>query len=66
MAFNIHITRIGENTSSGELTAKSAKVNKNRAAIVKHPENTSSLINVPADRLMNKYRVRIFDLQSQD
>jgi hypothetical protein len=66
MAFNIHITRIDERTPSGELTAKSGKVNQNRVTIVKQPEITSSLINVPTDRVMNKYPVRIFELQPQE
>ena len=66
MAFNIHITRIGANTPSGELTAKSAKINQNRATKVQHSDHMSSLINVPADGVMNKFPVRIFELQPQE
>ena len=66
MVFNIHITRIGENIPSDELTTKSAKINKNHVAPVQQPDNASSLINVPADRGMNKYPVRIFELQPQE
>jgi hypothetical protein len=65
MAFNIHITRIGENTVSGDVNTRSAKLNQNRAAKVQHSDTSSSLINVPADRMMNKYPVRIFELQAQ-
>ena len=64
MAFNIHITRIGE-TTSGDIKAQSVKLNKNRMA-AKNQKPALSLINVPTDHQMNKYPVRIFELQPQE
>jgi hypothetical protein len=66
MAFNIHITRIGENTVSGDVNTRSAKTHNNRTVTTKQSNTAPSLINVPADRMMNKYPVRIFELQTQE
>ncbi|MEO8611373.1 MAG: hypothetical protein ABI690_25980 [Chloroflexota bacterium] len=65
MAFNIHITRIDANPASGEFSAKAEKTNQGHAAR-KNQHADQSLIHVPADRLMNKYPVRIFELQTQE
>jgi hypothetical protein len=64
MTFNIHITRIGE-TTSGDVHAQSVKRTQNQIT-AKNQKPAPSLVNVPTDHQMNKYPVRIFELQTQE
>lgn len=56
MVFNVHVTAIGD---------KSAANQQSSQAVVVERVTTQSLIHVPADKQINKYPVRIFDLQPQ-
>jgi hypothetical protein len=53
MAFNVQVTPIGDNQPS--------KTSRDTVEIVK----LQTLVNMPADKNINKYPVRIFDLQPQ-
>ena len=62
MTFNIHITRIGDYPTSGN----AARLNQVRTIPAKQPHNPPSLVNVPAERMTNKYPVRILELQTEE
>jgi hypothetical protein len=66
MVYNVHVTRINQTPTSREIPAQADKTVQNRKAIVKPQKPAPSLVNVPADRLINKYPVRIFDMQPEE
>lgn len=62
MAFNVQITRIGDHTNSSDRAAKSGK--KTQKQLINQNFSTG-LVNVPADRAIGKYPVRIFEVQTE-
>ncbi len=64
MAFNIHITHIHENPAASQVTSRMEHPKKKLAATAKTPIFAPSLVSVPADKVINKYPVRIFNIES--
>ena len=58
MVFNVHVTPIGEKQASNQSPSQMSR------GIVQTAKQ-QPLVNVPADKSINKYPVRIFDLQPQ-
>ena len=64
MAFNIHITHIHENPTASQVTSRMEHPKKKLAATTKTSIFAPSLVSVPADKVINKYPVRIFNIES--
>jgi hypothetical protein len=64
MAFNIHITHIHENPTASQVCSKRDNAKKKLAATAKMPIFMPSLVSTPADKVINKYPVRIFTIES--
>ena len=64
MAFNIHITQIHENPTASQLSSRGNNLKNKRAAAPKTPIFAPTLVSVPADNVINKYPVRIFNIES--
>ena len=64
MAFNIHITQIHENPTASQVSSKRDNAKKKLAATAKTPIFVPSLVSIPADKVINKYPVRIFTIES--
>lgn len=61
MAFNVQITRIEDTVSAKTRTEK-----KQTGRVVASQHNNGTLISVPVDHSINKYPVRIFEVQPQE
>ena len=64
MAFNIHISHIQENPTASQMSVKMDHPKKKLAATTKTPIFAPTLVSVPADKVINKYPVRIFNIES--
>jgi hypothetical protein len=64
MAFNIHITHIYENPTASQLSSKRDNAKKKLAVTGKTAASVLTLVSVPADNVINKYPVRIFNIES--
>lgn len=64
MAFNIRITHIPEHSTAGEAHAKADRPMRKRAAAAKTSAFIQTLVNVPDVNVINKYPVRIFNVES--
>ncbi len=63
MAFNIHISHIHENPTVSQMSSRLDNSKKKRAAaqsVIFAP----TLVSVPVDKVINKYPVRIFNIES--
>jgi hypothetical protein len=66
MAFNVHISRIVENTSLSNASSKVDHSKDNQMAMMKTYKSTPSLVNVPTGNVIPKYPVRIFEVRAED
>ena len=64
MAFNIHITQIHENPTASQLSSRADKAKSKRVATAQTVIFAPTLVSVPADNVINKYPVRIFNIES--
>ncbi|MEO8607133.1 MAG: hypothetical protein ABI690_04595 [Chloroflexota bacterium] len=64
MAFNIHITQVQDHTNASRLPSKVENHKQKRAASAKTSIFAPTLVSVPADNVINKYPVRIFNIES--
>ena len=61
MAFNIHITHIHENPTASQMASRMDQPKKKPA---KTTAPALTLVSVPADNVINKYPVRIFNIEA--
>jgi hypothetical protein len=71
MALNVHVTRINANPTADELPSRigkpdyGAKNSFDWASTTKINPSASALVNVPEDRDIRKFPVRIFEIQAE-
>lgn len=64
MALDIRIIHIQENPNSSELPSNLDNPKQKSAAIAKTSAFAPTLVTAPADNIINKYPVRIFNIES--
>jgi hypothetical protein len=63
MTLDIRIIHVQENTLSNELPSNLVNPKHKQVAIAKTLAFASALVNAPADHMINKYPVRIFNIE---